>query len=99
MLNRKINTSKNLGIVETDGPADPDASQLAPESTTDDNDTSPAISSLTVQVSHPHGQVAPQADIVARICAPDGWHNKRLILTGHLTANRLAEALSSVADW
>ena len=57
------------------------------------DDSSPAIHSLTVVYNGQH------TDITARIATPTGYANKRHVLPGHLTAQKLGAAIADAGNW
>lgn len=109
MLDRILNTSKSVksnpdvnsqGQIDEDGESesvgaeDTDVNETAgPDDEAEVEDASPAVYSATIQHNGAH------TDINIRVASPTGYQNKRLVLPGNLTANKLAEAIANVANW
>jgi hypothetical protein len=100
MFNKVINTANTpdadasevntFNITEDGEHADtpvPDAHEESEE------DTSPKIDSVSAVYNGKH------TDITVRVWAPTGWQNKRIILMGRVTANKLSAAFENVANW
>lgn len=94
-LNNAPSTQDEDGEVENirgDATVDVNAAGLT-DGSDDEDDTSPAVHSVTVTHNGAH------TDITVRVSHPSGWHNKRLVLTGHLTAKKLAAHIANVGNW